>query len=106
MASTTSSAGILFTIPAKAISAAINALPAPTVFRLRNFDNQPLGHKLNLINSQSHSKASEDWRGVPPAASTAAAAAIAEAPAYFGLTSTNSTSNHRIVGCDHSKKER
>ena len=82
MASTTSSAGILFTIPAKAISAAINALPAPTVFRLtQGISTNPATGSQTKPNKfpKAIAKASEDWRGVPPAASTAAAAAIAEA---------------------------
>ena len=78
----TSSAGILLTKPASAISALVKALTEPITFRLTQgtstnpaTGSQTKPNKLDI----AIAKASEDCCGVPPAASTAAAAPIAEA---------------------------
>ena len=82
IASITSSAGILFVSPAKAISALIRALTAPIALRLtQGISTSP------ATGSQTRPSrlliaiaiASDACSGVPPAISTAAAAAIPDA---------------------------
>ena len=75
-----SSAGITFVMPASAISAAINAFPAPIAFRFtQGTSTRPATGSQTSPNKfpSAVAKASELSCGVPPAASTAAAAAIA-----------------------------
>ena len=67
-------------IPANAISAAISAFPAPRAFRFTHgiSTNPATGSQTNPSKfPKAIEKASEHCCGVPPAASTAAAADIA-----------------------------
>ena len=77
-----SSAGILLSIPARAISAAVKAMAMPETLRLiQGISTRPAtgSHTSPSWFLMAMAQAWADWAGVPPHSSTRAAAAIAEA---------------------------